>query len=74
MRRHLQLRCWLCVGADPSGTFVIHPPKSALLVALLLSLLAAHIDNVDTGHDLVFGSRSTGTGSGEWNRVGFTSA
>ena len=35
-------------------------------------VLAAHVDNVDTGHDLVFGSRSTETGVGEWNRVEFS--
>lgn len=35
-------------------------------------VLATKVDHVDTGHDLVFGSRSTGTGTSEWSRVEFS--
>jgi len=34
-------------------------------------LLATRFDHLDHGHDLVFGSRSTGTGTGEWSCVEF---
>ncbi len=34
--------------------------------------LAAEMEHRDTGHDLVFGSRSTGTGISEWKSVRFS--
>ena len=34
-------------------------------------LLSTEFDHLDNGHDLVFGSRSTGTGISEWRRVEF---
>ena len=45
------------------------------VVNLLLDgrlLLKARVDNRDHGHHLVFGSRSTGEGVSEWNRVQFS--
>ena len=35
-------------------------------------ILKARVDNRDSGHHLVFGSRSTGEGTSEWKRIRFS--
>lgn len=61
-----------------SGDFhdwtLVFDGKSAVLNVFVDQqlLLAARVDNRDKGHDLVFGSRASGTGVSEWESVRFS--